>query len=81
MVKRVQKIVIVWFKEICNINLNKDLHSEDLPFSLDLAVNFRTLDNAIDKKNIKLTIQHVLHYFQRQAELLGRSFETAKESN
>jgi len=81
LVKKVKKIVIVWFKEICNINLSKDMHSDDLPYSIELTVNFRALGHAIDKKNIKLTVQHILHHFQKQARMIGRSIETAKESN
>jgi hypothetical protein len=81
LVRKIKKIVTVWFKEICNITLSKDLLSDSLPFSLDLIVNFRTLEHAIDKQNLKLAVQHILHHFQKQASVLGKSLVTAKEFN
>ena len=45
LVRKIEKIVIVWFKDICNVTLCKKLlSSENLPFSIDLVLNFRALD-------------------------------------
>jgi len=81
-VKKIEKIVVVWFKEICNVTLSKhNLSSDDLPFSIHLVLNFRALSQAIEKQSYKLAVQLILHHVQKQARALGKSLVTSKELN